>query len=340
MIGNGFIQDLRFLYRHFGLQEAWKQRVIPTIKAKILGKDYYKEYNAAVVAFLRKDLKDIVERYKEIFATSSAIPVLRKDAPIWVCWWQGETQMPPIIRKCYQILRKQANGHVVHLVTESNCRDIVKIPEHVYEHLKEGRITITHFTDILRTALLSQHGGLWLDATYFVCHPIEIEESVWYTLKQSKRKTSLASKFRWTGSLMGGDLGFPFFGFLFDCLVYYWERHKGLINYFFLDYLIVLAYEEFPQFKVICDNNPLRTPDLHDLKKLFFEPYDADRWKQITACNEFLALSWKLPFPSLTSDGKQTYFGHFMNMQILEEINESTSTETSSEDFNGSLSVE
>jgi hypothetical protein len=35
-----------------------------------------------------------------------------------------------------------------------------------------GKMTVTHFSDILRFNLLKNNGGLWLDATIFVNKPI------------------------------------------------------------------------------------------------------------------------------------------------------------------------
>ena len=56
-----------------------------------------------------------------------------KYSNIWVCWWQGEENMPPVVQVCYRQLRKMACGHPVVLITEENCKDYVNIPQFIWE---------------------------------------------------------------------------------------------------------------------------------------------------------------------------------------------------------------
>ena len=42
------------------------------------------------------------------------------------------------------------------------------IPKHIIDKYKNGIIKSAHFADIIRTCLLYENGGLWIDATIFV----------------------------------------------------------------------------------------------------------------------------------------------------------------------------
>ena len=88
-----------------------------------------------------------------------------ENGPIWTFWWQGEQAMPPIVRICYQSLLRNAGTHPVHLITKENIDKYIEFPSHIMKKVRNGHITLTHFSDILRMCLLYQYGGLWMDAT-------------------------------------------------------------------------------------------------------------------------------------------------------------------------------
>ena len=43
--------------------------------------------------------------------------------------------------------------------------------------------SITHFSDIIRMALLSKYGGYWIDSTYLVTSPLTKVNTSFFTLK-------------------------------------------------------------------------------------------------------------------------------------------------------------
>jgi hypothetical protein len=106
--------------------------------------------------------------------------------------------MPPIIRACYDSVQKYRGQHPVHLITKSNCADFVSIPYHIMKKLNSGLITVTHFSDILRTVLLYEYGGIWMDATILVTEAIDFNNLKFYTMKETL-KTDNISKARWAG---------------------------------------------------------------------------------------------------------------------------------------------
>ena len=80
--------------------------------------------------------------------------------------------MPPIVQSCFQSLCSHAGNHLVHLITQENISKYVTIPDYILRKVQEGKISFTHFSDILRMCLLYEHGGLWIDATVYVSEPI------------------------------------------------------------------------------------------------------------------------------------------------------------------------
>ena len=87
--------------------------------------------------------------------------------PIWCCWWQGEAQMPELVKMCHARLKQviPASKAELHLITLDNYRDYVQLPEHIIKKFENKIITMTTMSDVLRFALLEKYGGYWLDAT-------------------------------------------------------------------------------------------------------------------------------------------------------------------------------
>ena len=87
---------------------------------------------------------------------------------IWVMWWQGVEGMPPIVRACWNQLNKVSSSHKIILITKENWRNYIQLPNYIIEKVNKGKITLTHFSDIIRIYLLNYYGGLWIDATVWV----------------------------------------------------------------------------------------------------------------------------------------------------------------------------
>lgn len=51
---------------------------------------------------------------------------------IWIFWWQGASNMPSIVKKCYQSIIKNKNNAEVILITKDNIRNYANLPEYIY----------------------------------------------------------------------------------------------------------------------------------------------------------------------------------------------------------------
>lgn len=253
----------------------------------------------------------MISQYRE--KVSVPANVLSFAHPIWVMWWQGEAQMPPIIQRTYQSLKDNANGHPICFISKDTYNKYIDFPAHIMERLQCGQMNLTHFSDVMRITLLSEYGGLWIDATFWVTQPIDINGYGFYSLKQNTA-TNMESGCRWIVGLIGGDKSFQLFAFIRDCLFYYWKNNEVSVHYFLLDFLLSIAYDEFPAYRQIIDDMPYRCPQLHIMKQLFNEtlPKSDAKLKQILHDNPFLSTTWKRSFKTQTSSGALTYFGFFM----------------------------
>ncbi|MBQ0142661.1 MAG: hypothetical protein KBT06_07675 [Prevotellaceae bacterium] len=286
----------------FGLVYFFQYRLVGRIKGCA-----YKQQ--ITLDYLRKRYSKLIS--KEVCAKEK--PLNSHQDTIWVCWWQGESQMPPIVKACYASLKKYSNGHPIKLITKDNYRQYVEFPEWVEEKFASGIITITHLSDLLRLALLKQYGGLWMDATLYLTKDLPAQIPTFFTLKQKEELNDVfLSKHRWAGFCIGGNMNNPLWSLVYTGLVSYWYEHNQLIDYYVFDYIIELIYESYNEVKNLIDNNKYSNPDLAFFSVNGNEEFDVDKWKEITSRTDIFKLSWKGEIKTMTQDGKKTYHGYIM----------------------------
>ena len=120
------------------------------------------------------------------------------DQNIWVCWLQGESAMPKVVRICYNNLKKNANGHKVILITWNNLNDYLSVSPTIMNKVGKG-LSLIAYSDFIRLNLLSIYGGLWVDATFLITAPLDesIFESRFFSIKNNVHSNALVCKYRW-----------------------------------------------------------------------------------------------------------------------------------------------
>lgn len=167
-------------------------------------------------------------------------------------WAQGENMMPELVEMCYRNA-KRLYGESLVLITNDNIGEWVEIPNYIYEKLKGGIITYTHFSDILRVSLLAKYGGMWIDATCWLS--CKIPDYIFsFDLISSNTKNipqlPLWANSRWCGWGIGTNkMRHPYFMFITEILYKYWEKENCLIDYLLIDFLLDLGYNIMPSVK-------------------------------------------------------------------------------------------
>jgi hypothetical protein len=236
---------------------------------------------------------------------------------IWMCWWQGIDQAPEIIRSCVKSVQKHADGHRLILITEDNYRDYVDIPEWLIKKKEEGIISRTHFSDVLRVSLLARHGGLWLDSTFFCVDTISdyFQLPIWSIKRPDYGHASVAC-----GYFANYSLGCQFeyrwvFAVIRDYLLEYWKTNDIMVDYLFLDYLIVLIQKHHPDIAQLFFDIPSNNPCGDDLQGLMNKPYDLKRWQQLRKDTRLFKLTWKQEF-QLKHGAEDTFYGKLINEML------------------------
>ncbi len=285
-----------------------------SLKHKILNKlqKYlpFIDSDKMIYSFIKKEFADVNDRYVAIEKNETPA---QTSGIIWLFWWQGYDKAPLLVKKCIDSVKKNAGNHEVVLLTEENWKDYSRIPEYIIKKLDEKKITLTHFSDILRMELLSRHGGLWLDATIFVSRkiPEEYFSLPYFTVRYSSSNSRIA-RGQWTGFCQGAKQNQIVQCYCRDIFFEYWKKFNSLIDYFLIDYVMRYGYEHIGQFKMLIDSVPENNGGIKLLDKHFGDEYSERKLAQILESAVFFKLNWKRKYLEQTADGKRTLYGKFI----------------------------
>lgn len=240
---------------------------------------------------------------------------------IWIYWAKGWNNPPEHVEFCKNSVLKNANNRNVILISDENYRDYVNIPDYIERKKREGKITITHFSDILRFSLLADYGGLWLDASMFVMRPLKdhyIYKRSFYTirLKEDITNNRIVSKARWVGSCMGSNtnnhkiflLGRNFF---FE----YWKKEVYLIHYHLIDYFFDIIFKLDRSLKKDLLENEYIDQGIYELYKDINTTNLNILDKEIYLKTDIYYLSWKKEYKKQIN-GEKTIYGYLINKYI------------------------
>lgn len=213
-------------------------------------------------------------------------------------WWQGLEDAPQLVKTC--ILSQQrnmtGNGFQHVIITKDNWTQYVELPQIILQKLENNRITLTHFSDIIRAELIRRYGGIWIDATVFCNKKIKLAPiSRIYTAKYSLKPKSLTLG-RWSGFLIGDRKDSKLFSFMSDAFAHYWEKYDSLVAYLLIDYIIAIAYKHFPEVKEELDSIPVNQHTLWNMLRQLNQKYNVDVWKMSIAGADYWKLSYKDEF--------------------------------------------
>lgn len=264
---------------------------------------------------LQTEFSELIRDYSEIQIAENT--EAKNSNYLWLCWWQGEKAMTPLVRKCYQRICELNTDKNIILITDDNLNEWVQFPDYIIKKFHHGTITKTHMSDLLRCELLRHYGGIWMDITIYpsasvpeqcYAHPVyscRTKPEAWSFNVSESRWTS----FFWVSRKPQNIL----FCFMSDFWKAYWKTYDTLIEYFLVDFVFALAYDQIPAVKKEIDEidlngcgtdcwqllNEIRVHALYDEKRL--QEIQKDGW--------FQKLSYKGE-EHWKNDGGDTFYKH------------------------------
>lgn len=264
-----------------------------------------------IIKKLEKDFLYVLDKYRDYSVKCE----YDANSPVWVCWMQGYDNAPIIVKKCIDSIRISTN-HPVHIITKDNIYTFIHLPDYIMEKYNKQIITNAQFSDILRMCLLSQYGGLWIDATIFI--PVKLPEKIFqyqfYTCKRKPQKSGYVSNYMWTSFLNGCQKNCIVQKVVNDLFLAYWEKYDYLIDYLLVDYFMMLVYRNLPKAKQLIDNVPYNNPCMEELQNRMSMAFNKNDYDQLLYNSDtyLFKLSWRMKFEEKTVDGNTTYFAEFL----------------------------
>lgn len=171
---------------------------------------------------------------------------------VWQYWAQGFENVPTVVRECLESVEKWRGDYEIIRLTDETVFDYVDIPETAASHCRQAGLA--QYSDLLRLALLSAYGGVWLDATVMLTGPLPEEYSK-YDFFMFQRDPNEPHKDYWENvyayyygwrkdfrvnvlsSIIFARQGCGVISDLYGLMVFYWANHTIMPDYFFLHIL-------------------------------------------------------------------------------------------------------
>ena len=178
------------------------------------------------------------------------------DNCIWQLWWQGEENMPDIVRLCMDSVRCQNPDRPIIVLTKDNVGEYITIPAFIMEKHAGGIIDTTKLSNIIRLYLLAEYGGTWVDSTIYMSGlmPKEISESdffmyinnSWYPLGKVPERCEILFELQdkknnpyvpFSNWFIHARKGNRLICKILAMHLAYWKEHNSCIDYFIFHYL-------------------------------------------------------------------------------------------------------
>lgn len=283
--------------------DSFYQKIVRALKKHDL---FYKMFCLILIkcGFSNDKLQALQIRYKKMLKTNkkylkyfNEYEVNTNRTPntkdLWVCWFQGIDNAPYIVKKCYESLKKNNPDKEIHIITEENMFDYVQLPEHIVTKWKKGIISYTHLSDILRTELLINHGGIWIDATSFFTDKIPnwVYKQRLFMFEYYEDSDVSIKCNSW---FIYADKDNNILKSVRDLLYKYWEKENHLSEYFLWHLFMTLALDKYP--KDYHNIYKISDSSAHMLQCCLLNKYDENYYNLIKKMSFIHKLTYKLDF--------------------------------------------
>lgn len=217
----------------------------------------------------------------------------KSEVSVWVCWLQGIESAPDIVKCCINSIKRNVEG-IVHVITYENYSSYVDIEKNIIDKHEEGLISKTHFSDILRLALLYKYGGIWIDATVLMMSS-ELPDYV-YKLPLFMYRISATmdegycNPRKFSSWFIAAQKENPIVGMTYKFLNYYWSK-EDTMPYFLMHYVMRLLWDKYDN--VDKDKLFLYNCNCYMLADVLNNQYDVFLWEMIKREQPIQKLSYK-----------------------------------------------
>jgi len=230
---------------------------------------------------------------------------------IWSFWWQGIDNAPELVKMCFSSIENNSNEHRLIVIDKYNFEQYVDLPEYIMEKLQSGNISYTHFSDIVRIYLLYKYGGVWIDSTMLLVKdiPEELFITDFFIGKMPREPFYCISEKRWNIAFLAGEPRNAYFYIMLQFYFAYWKSEDRVIDYFLMDYMTELIFNNIDQIKEMYERVPVNNLMMFSLD--LNRKYNEDELNELTK-NTFLFKNQRRSiFNNQDESENLTFFGFF-----------------------------
>lgn len=235
-----------------------------------------KKYYQLIIDDLKKEFKNYLPSLNKKILDLPLKKISESSCNVWVLWYQGIENAPKVVQKNIEQLKRitQNTDFNVVVLNSNNLSKYLQLPAFILKKVRAGNITLTHLSDIIRAGLLSEKGGIWLDATCYVTENNfnEVSDFLFYSQKYAPNQTEFFNEGKWSGFFMASGQFNPLETYLYDMFLKYHETFKNIVDYFLIDILIELGYQEFDIIKKLIDDVPYNNSKIMEITDNFNAP--------------------------------------------------------------------
>ena len=233
---------------------------------------------------------------------------------IWQYWESKDGSIPPLVQACLNSVDKFKGNRTRIILTYDKLKDYIDLPQKIYELKENGKMNLAHFVDIVRTALLIQYGGIWIDSTVLLTEelPDFVESDLFFF--QNDEKVDLDGLCG-TNYFIVAKPDNKILKQTLASMLAYWKENRFLVNYFTHMHIITMVarrnkdeWAKIPFFSFY---------PVQRLQTELLNQFDEKRWTQLKKTTPIHKLTHKRKVLSKKKEIKieGTFFEH-----ILEEF--------------------
>lgn len=221
----------------------------------------YKWKHKRLMKYLNNCYRPVLDEVKQHYT-----PVEHHNKIVWVMWYQGIELAPDSVKVCIESIKKAlSSNYQLVLLDQYNLTDYISIPSYIFEKVNKQTISLTHFSDFIRTRILEKWGGQWIDATILMTENMDcsIFNSDFYSICTSGIVNEYENGL-WTSFCIGGNRSL-IFKYMDALWLAYFKEHDVIIEYFLFDYFIQLIMDY---------DSDVRNMILNNAKHINYEVFD------------------------------------------------------------------
>lgn len=276
-----------------------------------------KRMNKKVSQYVEHFYEPLINKYQNEFNDYSLKDkiTITNDCPIWFFWWQGiDSKTPIVVKESLKSIKFFKEQHQVIVLSKKNIYDYVDLDPIIIKNIKTGNISLTHFSDVLRTELLYQYGGIWIDATVLLSAPLpeKIYEFPFYTIKHGLYSDWHVCEGKWSTFFMASCPHSFLFSFVRDAFLEYLKKYDIFIQYLLFDFIIAQGYHHIDTVQQEIDQVPENNTNVFFLGNHGCDEYEPNVFENLKTT--IFKASYKQKFEKTTKNKKMTNFGYICDL--------------------------